>query len=83
MILIVFLFTGLIVFGRPGFRIGSRTIKRGTRVSNLIVSFQRELKPLHIWHHPSWILFGFYPCDVLELVVISMTRSSSLKMDFA
>jgi hypothetical protein len=33
--------------------------------------------------HLSWFLFGFYPCEVLELVVISMTSSSSLKTDFA
>jgi hypothetical protein len=29
-----------------------------------------------------WILFGFYPCKVLELVVISMTSSNSSKTDF-
>jgi hypothetical protein len=42
----------------------------------------RELKPLHTWHHPSWLLFGFYPCEVLEIVVILMTSFSSSKMDF-
>jgi hypothetical protein len=31
------------------------------------------------WHHISWFLFGFYPCEVLGLVVISMTSSSSSK----
>jgi hypothetical protein len=30
----------------------------------------------------SWLLFGFYPCEVLEIVVISMTSSRSSKMDF-
>jgi hypothetical protein len=40
MILIGFLFTGLVVFSlETGFRIDSRTIKRGSRVSNLFVSF--------------------------------------------
>jgi hypothetical protein len=41
MILIGFFFlTGLMVlFVRPGYRVGSRTIKRVSRVSNLIVSF--------------------------------------------
>jgi hypothetical protein len=28
------------------------------------------------------VLFGFYPCEVLELVVISMTSSSASKMEF-
>jgi hypothetical protein len=40
MILIGFLSYGLMVLVvRPGYWIGSRTIKRGSRVSNLIVSF--------------------------------------------
>jgi hypothetical protein len=40
MIVLGFLFTGLMVLVvRPGYRIGSRTIKRGSWVSNLIVSF--------------------------------------------
>jgi hypothetical protein len=35
-----FFLTGLMVFVvRPGYMIGSRTIKRGSQVSNLIVSF--------------------------------------------
>jgi hypothetical protein len=39
MFLIGFL-TGLMVLVvRPGYRIGRRTIKRGSRVSNLIISF--------------------------------------------
>jgi hypothetical protein len=33
--------------------------------------------------HLAWFLFGFYPYEVPELVVISMTSSSTLKMDFA
>jgi hypothetical protein len=77
MILIEFLSYRYHSVWETGFRIGSRTIKRGSRVSNLIVSIWRELKPLHTWNHLFWILFGFYPCDVLELVVISMTSSSS------
>jgi hypothetical protein len=36
---------------------------------------------LHTWHHLSWLLFGFYPCEVLELVVILMTSSNSSKTD--
>jgi hypothetical protein len=38
---------------------------------------------LHTLHHLSWFLFGFYPYEVLELLFISMTSSSSSKTDFA
>jgi hypothetical protein len=69
------------VFWRPGFRIDSRTTKRGSRVSNLVVSF-RELKPLHTWHHLFWFLFGFSLCQVLYIVVIFTVIPSSSKMDF-
>jgi hypothetical protein len=49
-------------------------------VSNLIVLIvQRELKPLHIWHLLSWLLFCHYSYGDLELVVILMTSASSLK----
>jgi hypothetical protein len=72
----------MVLVVRPGYRIGSRTIKRGSRVSNLIVSFG-ESSNLHTCHHLSWFFFGFYPCEVLELVVIFMTSSSSSKTDFA
>jgi hypothetical protein len=37
---------------------------------------------LHTWHYLSWFLFGFYPCEILELVVFSMASSSSSKTDF-
>jgi hypothetical protein len=43
MILIGFFLTGLMVLVvRPGYRIGSRTIKRGSRVSNLTLSFRES-----------------------------------------
>jgi hypothetical protein len=29
------------------------------------------LKPLHTWHHLSWLLFGYYPREVLDPVVFS------------
>jgi hypothetical protein len=44
---------------------------------------RRELKPLHLRHHLSWLFFGFYPCEDLELVFISMTSSSPSKTDLA
>ena len=48
-------------------------------MSNLIASCG-ELKPLHTWHHHlSWFLSGFYPCENLELVFISIPSSSSSK----
>jgi hypothetical protein len=37
---------------------------------------------LHTWHHLSWFLFEFYSCEVLELVVFSITSSSSSKTEF-
>jgi hypothetical protein len=43
MILIGFFLTGLMVLVvRPGYRIGSRTIKRGSRLSNFVVSFEKS-----------------------------------------
>jgi hypothetical protein len=66
----------MVLVVRPGYRIGSRTINMGSRVSNLIVSFgeSSNLCILGII-----FLFGFYTCEVLELVVISMTSPSSSK----
>jgi hypothetical protein len=70
------------VFGRPGFRIGSRTIKRGSQVSNLIVLFggSSNLCILGIIFLGSF--FAFSLCEVLDLVVIFMVIPSSSKMDF-
>jgi hypothetical protein len=48
-------FTGLIVLiVRPGYRIGSRTIKRGLSRKLLNYMVWRELKPLHTWNNLSW-----------------------------
>ena len=65
-----------------GFRIDNRTIKRGSQVSNLTVSFERAQTFAYLASYLSWFLFGFYPCEDLELVFISMTSSSSSKTDF-
>ena len=67
---------------RPGYRIGSRTIKRGSQVSKLIASLWRAQTFAYLAYHLSLLLFGFYPCEDLELVFISMTISSSSKTDF-
>ena len=67
---------------RPDYRIDSRTIKRGSQVSNLIASLWRAQTFAYLTYHLSWLLFGFYPCENLELVFISIPSSSSSKMDF-
>ena len=67
---------------RPGYRIDSRTIKRGSQVSNLIVSLWRAQSFAFLAYHLSWLLFGFYPCEDLELGFISIASSSSTKTDF-
>ena len=67
---------------RPGYRIDSRTIKRGSRPSILIVSFMEELKPLHPCNHLYWSLFVSYRGVVLVLIVLVMTRLSLPKTVF-
>ena len=66
--------------GRPG--LGEIVVlSRGALVWVTYSIVRRELKPLHHRHHLSWLLFGPYPWEVLELVLISMTSSSSSKTD--
>ena len=72
----------MVLVGRPGYRIVNRTIKRGSRVSNLIASSWRAQTFALLAYHLSWFLFGSYPFEDLELVSISMTSSSSSKTDF-
>ena len=67
------------VVGRPGYRVDNRTIKRGSQVSNLTVSFERAQTFAYLASYLSWFLFGFYPCEDLVLGLISMTISSSPK----
>ena len=71
----------MVSLGRPGYRIDNRTIKRGSQVSNLTVSFERAQTFAYLASYLSWFLFGFYPCEDLVLVLISMTSSSSSKTD--
>ena len=70
------------MFERPGYRIVSRTIKRGSQVSNLITSLWRAQTFAYLAYHPSWFLFGFSLCGVLVLVVVFMTSQGLSKMDF-
>ena len=51
-------------------------------MSNLIVSLWRAQTFAYLAYHLSWFLFGFYPCENLELVFISIPSSSSSKTDF-
>ena len=52
---------------RPGYRIDRRTIKRGSRVSNLIAYLWRAQTFAYLTYHLPWLLFGFYLCEDLEL----------------
>ena len=83
MILIGFLFyRSHGVSGRPGYRIDG-VLSRGALKWVTWSHLCGELKPLHTWqYHLSWFLFGFYPCENLELVFISIPNSSSSKTDF-
>ena len=82
MILIGFLFyRSHGVSGRPGYRIDT-VLSRGALEWVTWSHLCGEVKPLHTWHIISWFLFGFYPCENLELVFISMPSSSSSKTDF-
>ena len=67
---------------RPGYRIDSRTIKRGSRPSILIVSFVESTNLCIHCNHLYWFLFGSYRGVVLVLVVLVMTRPSSPKTVF-
>ena len=51
-------------------------------MSNLIASLWRAQTFAYLAYHLSWFLFGFYPCENLELVFISIPSSSLSKTDF-
>ena len=77
----VFYFTGLmVVVGRPGYRIDSRTIKGGSQVSSLIVSFVESSN--HCILASCFLVLVWFYLWVLELMVILMTSSSSSKTEF-
>ena len=69
----------MLVVGRSGYRLDNRTIKRGSQVSNLTVSFERAQTFAYLASYLSCFLFGFYPCEDLVLGFISMKSSSSSK----
>ena len=72
----------MLLVEKLGYRVDSRTIKRGSQVSNMIASLWRAQTSAYLAYHLSWLLFGFYPCENLELVFISIPSSSSSQMDF-
>src|SRR3954469_5046014 len=63
-----------------GFRIDKRTIKRGSRMSNSITSFRESLNLCILASSYLFVIWS-YPCEDLELVVISITISCSSKLD--
>ena len=81
-ILIGFPFCRSHVCWETGFRIDNRTIKRGSRMSNSVTLFGERSNLCILSIILSWLLFGSYPCKVLELVVIFITSPSSSKTDF-
>ena len=72
----------MILVERPGYRINSRTIKRGSRSSILIVSFVESSNLCILAIIFIGFLFGSYRGVVLVLFVLVMTRLSSPKTVF-
>src|SRR3954470_10760372 len=79
-ILIGFPFCRSHVCWETGFRIDNCTIKRGSRMSNSVTSFG-ERSNLCILASSYLVVIWSYPCDDIELVVISITSSCSSKSD--
>ena len=71
----------MVVVGRPGYMIDSRTIKGGSQVSSLIVSFVESSN--HCILALCFLVLVWFSLWVLELMVILMTSLSSSKTEFA
>ena len=71
----------MVVVGRPGYRIDSRTIKGGSQVSSLIVSFVESSN--HCILASCFLVLVWLSLWVLELMVILMTSFSSSKTELA
>ena len=71
----------MVVVGRPGYRIDSRTIKGGSQVSSLIVSFVKSSN--HCILASCFLVLVWFSLWVLYLMVILMTSLSSSKTEFA
>ena len=70
----------MVVVGRPGYRINSHTIKGGSQVSSLIVSFVESSN--HCILASCFLVLVWFSLWVLELMVILMTSLSSSKTEF-
>jgi len=70
----------MVVVGRPGYRIVCRTIKGGSQVGSLIVSFVESSN--HCILASSFLVLVWFSLWVFELLVIFMTSSSSSKTEF-
>ena len=71
----------MVLVGRPGYRIDSRTIKGGSQVSSLIISFVESSN--HCILASCFLVLVWFSLWVLELMVILMTSLSSSKTEFA
>ena len=71
----------MVVLGRPGYRIDCRTIKGGSQVSSLIISFVESSN--HCILASCFLVLVWFSLWVLELMVILMTSLSSSKTEFA
>ena len=70
----------MVVVGRPGYRIVCRTIKGGSQVGSLIVSFLESSN--HCILASSFLVLVWFSLWVLEIMVIFLTSSSSSKTEF-
>ena len=71
----------MVIVWRPGYRIDSRTIKGGSQVTSLIVSFVERSNNCIL--ASSFLVLVWFSLWVLELMVILMTSLSSSKTEFA
>ena len=71
----------MVIVWRPGYRIDSCTIKGGSQVSSLIVSFVENSN--HCILASCFLVLVWFSLWVLELMVILMTSLSSSKTEFA
>ena len=70
----------MVVVGRPDYRIDCRSIKGGSQVSSLIVSFLESSN--HCILASPFLVLVCFSLWVLELLVILLTSSSSSKTEF-
>jgi hypothetical protein len=78
----VFFSIGLkVVVGKRGYKINNRTIKGALQWVASLITSSIDSSPC-IPSNLFLVLYAFYPCEILQLVVIFNIRSSSSKADF-